>query len=279
MKLISTFLLGGAVALGLAGAVFAQGAAPMQAARAAMEQACSADIASLCAGKTGRDAGECLNAAGDKVSPGCKDAMSKMGGPGPRGQGGGAPDPAGGPRSPPSLGGAVGIVDSVSPTGFEIKTATGHRLNITTSSSTAYRKGAVATNGSTVRVLGMVGFGAQGMNSTNIAATLVVVQSVSAGGVATAPAASAAPAQRGGPQAAAPRVGQIPADYVEGGGTLVNGTDAIKAAEAALASSFYQGGVINRVVKVNDTTYECHNVLGGPHHIFVNTEFKVVGAY
>ncbi|HUO21334.1 MAG TPA: hypothetical protein VMU59_02320 [Caulobacteraceae bacterium] len=70
-------------ALGGAGGAHAQapagGASPdMQAARAAIQKACAADAASLCSGLTGREMNQCLRQNVDKVSPGCKDAMSKM---------------------------------------------------------------------------------------------------------------------------------------------------------------------------------------------------------
>jgi hypothetical protein len=77
-------------ALALAGAAFAQQPAPgpgggappspeMQAARAAMRDACAADMKTLCDGKEGREAMICIardNA--DKASQGCKDAIAKM---------------------------------------------------------------------------------------------------------------------------------------------------------------------------------------------------------
>ncbi len=50
----------------------------MQAARQAMLKACDADIKSTCAGKEGREMGQCLRQNTDKLSAGCKDAMSKM---------------------------------------------------------------------------------------------------------------------------------------------------------------------------------------------------------
>jgi hypothetical protein len=54
---------------------------------------------------------------------------------------------------------------------------------------------------------------------------------------------------------------------------------AYKAIEAALASSFPHG-IINRVVKVSNGAYECHNItVNWPHHIFVTRNFKVVGAF
>jgi hypothetical protein len=49
-----------------------------QAAREAVRQSCAADIQSLCADKKGREAMQCLRSNPDKVSAGCKDAMSKM---------------------------------------------------------------------------------------------------------------------------------------------------------------------------------------------------------
>jgi hypothetical protein len=75
-------------ALAVAGSAFAQppaggggGQAPspeMQAARQAMMQACSADMKTLCDGKAGREAMQCLRENTDKASAPCKDAMSKM---------------------------------------------------------------------------------------------------------------------------------------------------------------------------------------------------------
>lgn len=68
-----------------AGSAFAQpeGGAPapspeMQAARAAMREACAADMKTLCEGKQGRDAMMCMRDNADKMSAGCKDAMAKM---------------------------------------------------------------------------------------------------------------------------------------------------------------------------------------------------------
>jgi hypothetical protein len=66
----------------LAGAA-AQAQAPAQspeaeAARAAVQQSCAADIQSLCPDKKGREAMMCLRSNPDKVSAGCKDALSKV---------------------------------------------------------------------------------------------------------------------------------------------------------------------------------------------------------
>jgi hypothetical protein len=82
MTRLKLLILAGALAA--AGSAFAQpeGApAPspeMQAARAAMRQACAADVKTLCDGKQGREAMMCLRDNADKMSDGCKDAMAKM---------------------------------------------------------------------------------------------------------------------------------------------------------------------------------------------------------
>src|SRR5204863_3532122 len=71
--------------------------------------------------------------------------------------------------------------------------------------------------------------------------------------------------------------GQIPANYSQGSGTIVSGTKANKATRAALAT--YPGGVVDRVVKLSNGEYEVHNIgVSWPHHVFVNQDFKVVGA-
>jgi hypothetical protein len=73
------------------------------------------------------------------------------------------------------------------------------------------------------------------------------------------------------------QIGEIPANYRPGSGTIVSGTNASAATEAALAA--YPGGVIDRVVQLSDGEYEVHNIgVSWPHHIFVNQNFKVVGA-
>jgi hypothetical protein len=81
MKLDALLLV---AALAAAGSVQAQtpssGSPPSadrQAARAAMLQACDADK-SLCADKQGREVMMCLHSNADKLSAGCKDAMSKL---------------------------------------------------------------------------------------------------------------------------------------------------------------------------------------------------------
>ena len=80
-----------------------------------------------------------------------------------------------------------------------------------------------------------------------------------------------------GKQGSSQSVGQIPADYTQGAGTIVTGTTADQAIEAALAA--YPGGVVDRVVQLGDGDYEVHYIgVNWPHHIFVNQDFKVIGA-
>jgi hypothetical protein len=83
------------------------------------------------------------------------------------------------------------------------------------------------------------------------------------------------PFQQGAPSTAK-TVGQIPT-YTEGSGTILSGTTANKATEAALAA--YPGGVVDRVVQLSGGDYEVHTIgVNWPHHIFVNQNFQVVGA-
>jgi hypothetical protein len=176
-------------------------------------------------------------------------------------------------RSGPAAGGTFGTVGSVSASGFSVSTPAGQQVIVTKLPSTTYRTGAsqisasAIKKGETVLVLGTT-------NGTTIAATRVIVQSTS-GGSASSPAAVVA-FQRGSPSTAK-QIGQIPANYSEGSGTIVGGTTANKATEAALVA--YPGGIVDRVVKLSNGEYEVHNIgVNWPHHVFVNQDFKVVGA-
>ena len=92
----------------------------------------------------------------------------------------------------------------------------------------------------------------------------------------TASSAAVVPFQQGAPSTSK-TVGQIPADYTQGSGTIVSGTTANKATEAALAA--YPGGVVDRVVQLSNGEYEVHTIgVNWPHHVFVDQNFKVVGA-
>jgi hypothetical protein len=157
-------------------------------------------------------------------------------------------------RSGPAAGGTVGTVQSISTSGFTLLTPGGQ--NVTVTSSDAVKKG------QHVLVLGTV-------SSTTIKATQVVRTTASA-------AATVVPFQRG-TQSTAKQVGQIPANYTEGSGTIVGGTAANKATRAALTA--YAGGIVDRVVKLSNGEYEVHNIgVSWPHHIFVSASFKVLGA-
>jgi len=181
-------------------------------------------------------------------------------------------------RSGPAEGGATGTVDSVSTPSFTISTATGQKVTVNEASSTTYQNGTSSTSasaittGESVLVVGTVNAATGG---TTIAATQVTVQPTGDGGSATSSAAGVVPFQRGA-AATSKQVGQIP-NYTEGQGTIVSGTTADKATEAALAA--YPGGVVDRVVQLSNGEYEVHNIgVQWPHHAFVDQNFKVVGA-
>jgi membrane-bound inhibitor of C-type lysozyme len=190
--------------------------------------------------------------------------------PGPPAHGGGGSNA----RSGQAAGGSSGTVDSLSPSSFTITTPAGQKVTVNKASSTTYQNGASSssaraiTKGETVLVLGTT-------NGTTITASQVIVQP-SGGGSAKSSSAGVVPFQRGAPSTSK-QVGQIPANYSQGSGTIVSGTVANNATKAALAA--YPGGVIDRVVKLTNGDYEVHNIgVNWPHHIFVNQSFKVVGA-
>jgi hypothetical protein len=113
------------------------------------------------------------------------------------------------------------------------------------------------------------------VNGTTITATQVVVSPASGGSTSFTPSKVVA-FQRGAPSTSK-QDGQIPANYSQGSGTIVSGTAADNATKAALA--VYPGGVVDRVVKLSNGEYEAHNIgVNWPHHVFVSTSFKVVGA-
>jgi hypothetical protein len=175
-------------------------------------------------------------------------------------------------RSGPAAGGSTGTVSVVATSGFTVTTSAGQKVTVKEAPSTTYAKGSTSasasavTTGETVLVLGTT-------NGTTITATQVVVQP---NGGASATSSAVVPFQRGAPSTAK-QVGQIPANYSQGSGTIVSGTAANKATEAALAA--YPGGVVDRVVQLSNGEYEVHNIgVNWPHHIFVDQSFKVVGA-
>jgi hypothetical protein len=177
-------------------------------------------------------------------------------------------------RSGPASGGVSGTVSSVSTSSFTVSTSAGQKVTVHKASSTTYRKGtssstaSAVTKGVPVLVLGTT-------SGTTITATQVIVRPPGGGSTSFSPS-KVVPFKRGVPTTSK-QDGQIPANYSEGSGTIVSGTTANKATEAALAA--YPGGVVDRVVKLSNGEYEVHNIgVSWPHHVFVNKSFKVVGA-
>ena len=155
-----------------------------------------------------------------------------------------------------------------------MSTSAGVKVTVNEASSTTYQKGTSSisagaiTTGEPVLVLGTT-------SGVTITATQVIVQPSGGSGSSTS-SAGVIPFQRGAPTTSK-QVGQIPPNYSQGSGTIVSGTTANKATEAALAA--YSGGVVDRVVTLSNGEYEVHNIgVNWPHHIFVNQDFKVVGA-
>ena len=176
-------------------------------------------------------------------------------------------------RSGLAAGGTVGTVGSVSSSGFALTTATGQKVTIKEASSTTYEKGTSAatvsavTVGEPVLVLGTT-------DSTTITAAQVIVPPPA---TSTSNPGGQVIGYSQGEQGSSEQVGQIPADYTQGSGTLVSGTAADKATEAALAA--YPGAVVDRVVALGNGDYEVHYIgVNWPHHIFVNQDFQVIGA-
>jgi len=147
-------------------------------------------------------------------------------------------------------------------------------VTVDEASSTTYEKNSTSTSagaittGEAVLVLGTT-------SGTTITGTQVVVQPSGATSAASA-AAGVVPFQQGA-ATSSKQVGQIPADYSQGSGTIVSGPTANKATEAALAA--YPGGIVDRVVQLSNGEFEVHYIgVNWPHHIFVNQDFTVVGA-
>jgi hypothetical protein len=151
-------------------------------------------------------------------------------------------------------------------------TSTGEKVTVKETSSTTYQEGtnsasaSAVTKGKTALVVGTTA-------STTITATQVILQPTNSGSTTSS---QVVPFKRGAPSTSK-KVGQIPANYQQGSGTLVSGTTANQATKAALAA--YAGGIVDRVVRLSGGEYEVHYIgVNWPHHIFVNQAFKVVGA-
>ena len=198
------------------------------------------------------------------ATPPASPASPRQGAPGPRGSNA---------RSGPAAGGASGTVDSLSTSSFTLTTSAGQKVTVNEVSSTKYQKGTSSISASAVKkgesvlVLGTT-------NGTTITATQVTVQPAGRR-IGASSAAAVVPFQRARRHVKASR--PDPGGLHRGSGTIVSGTTANKATEAALAA--YPGGIVDRVVKLSDGEYEVHNIgVNWPHHVFVNESFKVIGA-
>ena len=175
-------------------------------------------------------------------------------------------------RSGPEPGGSSGTVTGVSGSSFTLTTPAGEKVTVNENSSTAYQEGSASstasaiTSGSGVLVLGTV-------DSTTITATQVTIEPTGSPYTTTS---SAVTALQKGQTSTAVSIGSIPTDYTEGQGTIVSGSTADQATQAALAA--YPGGIVDRVVQLGDGEYEVHYIGTDLHHIFVNSSFQVVGA-
>jgi hypothetical protein len=174
-------------------------------------------------------------------------------------------------RTGPEPGGSAGTVSGTSASGFTLTTAAGQKVTSIDTSSTTYENGtspasaSAVTTGQRVLVLGTD-------DSTTITATQVIVRPP-----ASASTASQVIAFQNGTSGSTKTVGQIPADYTQGQGTIATGTVADQATEASLTA--YPGGVVDRVVELSNGDYEVHNIgVNWPHHVFLNHDFKVIGA-
>jgi hypothetical protein len=175
-------------------------------------------------------------------------------------------------RSGPAAGGSVGTVSNLTTSGLTLTTPTEGKVTVKKASSTTYKKGAATasasavTNGETALVLGTT-------DSTTITATQIILQPPNS----DPNTSSQVVPFTSGTSGSSKSVGQIPSSYKQGSGTILTGTTANKATEAALAA--YPGGVVDRVVQLSNGEYEIHNIgVNWPHHIFENADFQIIGA-
>jgi hypothetical protein len=175
-------------------------------------------------------------------------------------------------RSGPEPGGTTGTVSSTSKLGFTVTTTGSVKVTVKETASTTYEKRSksasarAVTKGQPVLVLGTT-------DNTTITATRVILQPPAS----NRSTASEVIFYQKGASGSTKKAGQIPADYTQGQGTIVTGTVDDKATEAALAA--YPGGIVDRAVKLGNGDYEVHNIgVNWPHHVFVNRDFKVIGA-
>ena len=148
-------------------------------------------------------------------------------------------------------------------------TSTGQKVTVEEKSPTTYERGTASTSakavvkGENLLVLGTV-------SSTTITATQVIVGYVPS---TTATSAAKVVPFAKGEATASTQVGQIPSDWSAGSGTIVSGTAANKATEAALAA--YPGAIVDRVAKLSNGEYNVHYIgVNWPHHVFRDAELQ-----
>jgi hypothetical protein len=175
-------------------------------------------------------------------------------------------------RSTNAAGGTVGTVTGTSASSFTVSTPAGEKVSVKKTSTTIYDKGtstsaaSAVAKGKIVLVLGKV-------NSTTITASQVIVGPA----INLSKASANVIAFKTPNQSESKTMGQIPASYKQGTGTIVSGTTATNATKAAVSS--YAGGVVDRVVRLSNGEYEVHYIgVNWPHHIFLTSTYKVVGA-
>jgi hypothetical protein len=180
-----------------------------------------------------------------------------------------------GARSGPADGGTTGIIESTSPSSFTISTWTGVDATVDETSSTKVSGGPAKDlrKGESVLVLGVVDAAS---SATTITAAQVDLQPRGDGGAAAGQRSGVEAFVQGQP-GSTKTVGTIPSGYVQGEGTIISGASAYKAVTAAQA--VFPGGIVDRVVQLPDGDYEVHNIsVAWPHHVFLNSNFKVIGA-
>jgi hypothetical protein len=103
-----------------------------------------------------------------------------------------------------------------------------------------------------------------------------LVNSGSSSNANAATAGKVIPFHRGQPSPST-QVGHIPANFTPGKGTIITGTAAKNAKAAAMRA--YPGGIVDRVAVLANGEYNVHLIgVNWPHHVFVTSAFKVVGA-
>jgi hypothetical protein len=163
------------------------------------------------------------------------------------------------------------MVSSVTTASFAMTTTAGNQqVTVSEGAFTTYQKVNTSTTASAITkdepvlVLGWT-------SGSTITATQVILQPT--GLSATS---SAAEFTCGG-ATITKTTGQIPAGFSQGSGTLISGSAANQATEAALAA--YPGVIVDRVAELSNGEYNVHCIGDSwPHHIFVDQDFKAVGA-